>query len=155
MKKIIILIILCMLLASCSSSKINEVRIVRNIEIEIEKLNYPNLPYHIDIDLAITNTKGVCIRNADEVVKIYGSSMEDMAFEGNKFIMQKYKGEKLEVGDIIKFKYQNYLSDFAVHQIVWTDGINYATKGYNVDWVDHNLITKDDVEGIVLGVIFT
>jgi len=109
---------------------------------------------HHTITPEITTSRGICIKEANRLITIKGESMEPFAFENNTLLARKYKGEELIVGDIIRFK-DSRPTGYTIHQIIWTDGINHATKGFNNDQEDNRYVQKEDIEDIILGVLLT
>ncbi len=151
MKNNIIWIILFSFLLGCGQEEIIQEETIELKDLSKGESLWISSPQEIDFSSGNTGLKIKDVKLLD----IYGISMQPFAFEGNKVIARKYKGEDLKVGDIVKFKDDNHFTGYTMHQIVWTDGINYQTKGFNNENIDSKYITKEDIEDIILGVLLT
>ena len=104
-------------------------------------------------EMVITNkSKEVCVPSADDFGKIKGDSMIPMMFENNTFLIERYKGQEIKVGQIIRF---NYFGQETVHQVIEIKEGKYLTKGIGNSREDFYWIEEDDILEIVLGTLYT
>ena len=98
------------------------------------------------------NAKDVNISKIDGFVyMIEGWSMRPCLQTGNIGLRQTYVDQELEVGNIVRFNYENQSIVHAVTEV----GDDYViTQGYNNKYPDGK-IPKKDITDVIVGVIFT
>ena len=107
-------------------------------------------PAHNKIKYSLST--GNLMVQADSVISDgRGGSMIPVIFEGNTLIIDKYYGQKLEAGMIIVYKDGN---QNAIHRISSAYGDEIVVKG-DANNVDDGIISKEQVSGIVIGVLYT
>ena len=112
-----------------------------------------------DSDINVfANSVRVDIKNAKWRTYIDSNSMDPLIDEGTTTIEIKPKNaNEIKVGDIIAFNAEGY--DYAfVHRVVEIgndeNGIYFVTKGDNYYKEDSDKVRFEDVEGIVVGVLY-
>ena len=112
-----------------------------------------------DSDINVfANSVRVDIKNAKWRKFIDSNSMDPLIDEGTTTIEIKPKSaDEIKVGDIIAYNVDGY--DYAfVHRVVEigedNEGIYFVTKGDNYYKEDPNKVRLNDIEGIVVGVLY-
>jgi hypothetical protein len=103
--------------------------------------------------IKFSQDKGKVIVQADSLISDgRGGSMVPAFFEGNTLIVAKYQGQELKPGMIIS--YHDGAGQKLVHRVssVYADGI--VVKG-DANNADDGTIALEQVEGVVIGVLYT
>ncbi len=110
-------------------------------------------------DISVSyNSIRIDIKNAKSRKFIDSNSMDPLIDQGTTTIEIKPKNpDEIKVGDIIAYTVEGY--DYAfVHRVVDTgrdsEGVYFITKGDNYYKEDSNKIRFEDIEGIVVGVLY-
>ena len=112
-----------------------------------------------DSDINVfANSVRVDIKNAKWRAYIDSNSMDPLIDEGTTTIEIKPKNaNEIKVGDIVAYDVEGY--DYAfVHRVIEIgndeNGVYFVTKGDNYYKEDSNKVRLNDVEGIVVGVLY-
>jgi hypothetical protein len=94
---------------------------------------------------------GFLINSADDYGLFNGPSMQPAIFDQNILIEQKYNGQELEEGMIIRFLRDN--DQGVIHRVRADYGERVYVQGDSLK--EGEIISKDRITHIVIGVLFT
>jgi len=117
-------------------------------KVEPPKYNYIQANYE-DVNYSL-GPESVTVKEVDQLVSVYGSSMRPTAFTGHTFLATEYDNQSLEEGTIVT------TSGGVAHRIeadyVSTSGY-YMVRGDNGD--SRERVSPEEIEMVVIGVLYT
>jgi len=105
---------------------------------------------HHDLTYSLSDF-GMLINSADDYGLFNGPSMQPVIFDQNILIEQKYNGQELEEGMIIRFLRDN--NQAVIHRVRADYGDRVYVQGDALK--EGEIISKDQITHIVIGVLFT
>jgi hypothetical protein len=105
---------------------------------------------HNDIEYSLTE-HGFLVRSADDSGLFNGPSMQPVIYDQNTLIEKTYNGENLTEGQVVRFLRDN--GDAIVHRVRADYGDTIFVQGDSLK--DGEIISKDKVTHIVVGVLYT
>ena len=116
---------------------------------ENQNFNFLQAPHH-ELEYQLT-TQGFFIDSADDIGQFNGPSMQPTLFDGHLLIEKSYNGSSLEEGSIIRFIRQDGTA--VIHRVRADYGDELFVQGDSLK--DGEIIQKDQVTHIIIGVLFT
>ena len=105
---------------------------------------------HHDLQYHLTPT-GLLIVSANDFGLFNGPSMQPTIYDGNLLVEQKYNGEQLVEGQIIRFMRDDNTA--VIHRVRADYGERVFVQGDSLK--DGEIINKDQITHLVIGILFT
>ncbi len=119
------------------------------MEKDVHYTNYIQGRSH-NISYQLTQS-GILISGIDDFGQLTGASMQPTIFEGNTLIEEKYSGQDLFPGDIVR--YTSTGGQAVIHRVRAVYNETVHVQGDNLE--EGEIINKVQITHIVLGLIFT